>query len=65
MKKFVFTILILLACAFTSFAQSAGLNFTLGFPEGEFKDNLKEQESASAAIFCFGIQPLCCLFLPE
>ncbi len=41
MKKYIFTIIILLFVSYSSFAQSAGLNFTLGFPSSEFKNNLK------------------------
>jgi hypothetical protein len=42
MKKMTFIFLFLLfLIPFYSFAQEAGLNFTLGFPQGEFKDNVK------------------------
>ena len=33
-------ILIIIATGSTIFAQSAGINFTLAFPQGEFKDNI-------------------------
>jgi hypothetical protein len=32
--------LIIIAIGSTIFAQSAGINFTLAFPQGEFKDNI-------------------------
>ncbi len=38
-KTLIFT-LIFIAVASTIFAQSAGINFTLAFPQGEFKDNV-------------------------
>ena len=41
MKKYFFTIIILFFISYSNFAQSAGINFTLGFPSSEFKDNLK------------------------
>jgi len=37
--KFIFIITVFLFVT-TSFAQSAGINFTLAFPQGEFKDNI-------------------------
>ena len=42
MKKSILIFLFLLAILpLNSFAQTAGLNFTLGFPSGEFKNNVK------------------------
>ena len=42
MKKLFFSILLLtmLLLSSNTLAQSAGINFTLGFPMGEFKDNV-------------------------
>lgn len=43
MKKVLLIFTILVSCLFFNrvFAQSAGLNFTLGFPQGEFENNVK------------------------
>ncbi len=43
MKKVLLVIIILLSCLFSNYvlAQSAGLNFALGFPQGEFENNVK------------------------
>ncbi len=40
MKKSILLVFLLVIISFSCFAQSAGLNFTLGFPMGEFKNNV-------------------------
>ena len=40
-KSFLIFLLLLMISSFNSFAQIAGFNFTLGFPTGEFKNNVK------------------------
>lgn len=43
MKKLILAVITLLTLLISNnlFAQEAGLNFTLGFPQGEFKNNVK------------------------
>jgi hypothetical protein len=40
-KSFIIFLFLLLISSFNCLAQVAGLNFTLGFPTGEFKNNVK------------------------
>jgi hypothetical protein len=40
MKKSIFILFLFLILSSNSFAQIGGLNFTLGFPTGEFKNNV-------------------------
>jgi len=46
-------LLFIFGFAINSFAQSAGLNFTLGFPSGEFKDNVKRTGFGISGQFIF------------
>ena len=53
MKKYIFTIIILLSVSFSSFAQSAGLILPLVFHMREFKDNLKRTGIGISGDFLF------------
>ncbi len=53
MRKYILLISIFIAAACSSFAQSAGLNFTLAFPQGEFNDNLKKTGIGLSGDFMF------------
>ena len=56
MNKYKFFILMLpflMLCAGNVFAQSAGLNLTLGFPMNEFKDNVKRTGIGGSGQFLF------------
>jgi hypothetical protein len=52
MLKKVFLFLVVLYCG-TSFAQSGGINFTLAFPMGEFKDNVDRAGFGGSLQFLF------------
>ena len=40
-KSFIIFLFLTIITSFNCFAQVAGINFTLGFPSGEFKNNVK------------------------
>lgn len=51
-RTFLFSI-ILVTIGSTTFAQSGGLNFTLAFPQGEFKDNVDRLGYGGSLQFLF------------
>ncbi|MBZ0199610.1 MAG: hypothetical protein K8H86_07070 [Ignavibacteriaceae bacterium] len=54
MKNFVITFLFLCsAVAFETFAQAGGINLTLGFPAGEFKENVSRTGVGISGQFMF------------
>jgi hypothetical protein len=52
LSTFLFS-LILITIGSTTFAQSGGLNFTLAFPQGEFKDNVDRLGYGGSLQFLF------------
>ncbi|MBK7379354.1 MAG: hypothetical protein IPJ03_10165 [Ignavibacteriales bacterium] len=53
MKPYIFSILFFCLTAVNLFSQSAGLNFTLAFPMGEFKENVDRVGFGIAGQFLF------------
>jgi hypothetical protein len=51
LKKYLLLLLILISA--NSFAQSGGINFTLAFPQGEFKDNIDRLGFGASLQFLF------------